>query len=194
MERLENDMDDLFRKAGELYPLKIAESDWDSVAGKLQEENFGDLNALPGLNAIGKRNRRRWRILLFLIPLGLTGLVYTSRLSSKRHAIPAPVVVKNNAVPEISKKINPVNPAGADKLIKNVNNQTSVDKVVKPNEPLSRETQELSDYTASLNSQHKKVLNSKNVSAKFLNPGGNRQSKNDFDSKNDNHPVAAGNY
>jgi hypothetical protein len=194
MERLENDMDDLFRKAGEQYPLKISESDWDSVAGKLQEESFGDQSTLTSLNAIGKRNKRRWRVLLLLIPLGLTGLVYTSRLSSKRHAIPAPVVVKNNAVPVISKKINPVNPAGPDKLIKDDNNQTSVDEVVKPNEPLSRETHELSEYTASLSSQHKKVLNSKNGRAKFFIPGGNRQSKNNFDSKNDNHPIAADNF
>ena len=31
-------MDDLFRKAGDLYPLKTTESDWDGVLGKLMEE------------------------------------------------------------------------------------------------------------------------------------------------------------
>ena len=35
MERLESDMDDLFLKAGELYPLKVSESDWDGVLGKI---------------------------------------------------------------------------------------------------------------------------------------------------------------
>ena len=39
MEHLENDMDDLFQKAGELYPLKTTGSDWDAVVGKLQKED-----------------------------------------------------------------------------------------------------------------------------------------------------------
>jgi hypothetical protein len=188
MERLENDMDDLFRKAGELYPLKITESDWDAVAGKLQAENFGDLNALPGLNAIGTRNRRRWRILLLLIPLGLAGLVYTSRLVSKPHAIPAPVVVKNITANEVSKKINP---AGPDKLIKNDNSQTAVNKTVKPNGPLRSKTEEQSAYAASMTSGRKTILNSKNGHTKFYITSGSRQSKNNSYSKTGNHPTSA---
>ena len=47
MEHLENDMDHLFQKAGELYPLKTSGSDWDAVAGKLNEEGFGDPSAFP---------------------------------------------------------------------------------------------------------------------------------------------------
>src|SRR5450755_3577794 len=84
MEHLDNDMDDLFQKAGELYPLKVSESDWEGVAGKLQEESFGDLNALPGSNAIGIRNKRSRRLLLILIPLLLAGLVYTSGLIKQK--------------------------------------------------------------------------------------------------------------
>jgi hypothetical protein len=40
MESLSNDMDDLFRKAGDLYPLKTTGSDWDGVLGKLREEGI----------------------------------------------------------------------------------------------------------------------------------------------------------
>jgi len=51
MEHLENDMDDLFQKAGELYPLKTTGSDWDAVAGKLQNEGPGEVQDLSGLTA-----------------------------------------------------------------------------------------------------------------------------------------------
>src|SRR5450755_3420796 len=95
MERLENDMDDLFRKAGELYPLKITESDWDGVAGKLQEAKFGDEQTMPGANSIGTGNKRRWLFLLFLIPLALAGLIYTSGSARKHPGSPAPVIVRN---------------------------------------------------------------------------------------------------
>jgi len=49
MEHLENDMDDLFQKAGELYPLKTTGSDWDAVAGKLQNETPGESTTCPDL-------------------------------------------------------------------------------------------------------------------------------------------------
>jgi Outer membrane protein beta-barrel domain len=80
MEHLENDMDDLFQKAGELYPLKITESDWEAVAGKIQDENFGDLNVISGLTSTGTGNKRKWRLLLLLIPLCLAGIVFTSKI------------------------------------------------------------------------------------------------------------------
>jgi hypothetical protein len=99
MERLENDMDDLFRKAGELYPLKITESDWDGVAGKLQEAKFGDEQTMPGANSIGTGNKRRWLFLLFLIPLALAGLIYTSGSARKHPGSPAPVIVRNTPLP-----------------------------------------------------------------------------------------------
>lgn len=49
MEHVNNDMDDLFRKAGELYPLKTSESDWDGVLGKLRDEISGkrEFHMLP---------------------------------------------------------------------------------------------------------------------------------------------------
>jgi Outer membrane protein beta-barrel domain len=86
MEHLDNDMDDLFQKAGELYPLKTTESDWDAVAGKLQNESFGDVNNLPGLDTMGTRNKRKWLLLLLLIPLGF-GIVYTAGLINQKHSV-----------------------------------------------------------------------------------------------------------
>lgn len=84
MEHLDNDMDDLFQKAGELYPLKTTGSDWDAVAGKLRDESFSELNAAPGLTSRGSRNKRRWLLLLLLILLGF-GIAYTSGLFTQKN-------------------------------------------------------------------------------------------------------------
>jgi Outer membrane protein beta-barrel domain len=95
MEHIDNDMDDLFQKAGELYPLKTTGSDWDAVAGKLQDESFGDTNTLSGLTARGNRNKRRWLLLLLLVPLGL-GIAYTSGLLNQKNN--TSLVVKPSAL------------------------------------------------------------------------------------------------
>ena len=71
-------MDDLFRKAGELYPLKTSGSDWDGVLGKLREDISGVTGSQPGLHAQENRNKRRWLLLLLLIPIGISSLVYFS--------------------------------------------------------------------------------------------------------------------
>jgi Outer membrane protein beta-barrel domain len=75
MEPLNNDMDDLFRKAGDQYPLKISESDWDGVLGRLRDDGMGDSNTTPLIKTGGDRKKRRW-LLLFFIPLVLGSTVY----------------------------------------------------------------------------------------------------------------------
>ena len=83
MEHLENDMDDLFQKAGELYPLKTTGSDWDAVAGKLLNESPGEVHDLSGPTALPTR-RRTWLLLLLLIPMGL-GIFYYSGNKNAGH-------------------------------------------------------------------------------------------------------------
>jgi hypothetical protein len=87
MEHLENDMDDLFQKAGELYPLKTSESDWKAVLDKLNEEGFGDQKGAIKMNSKELRNKRRWLLLLLLIPISVGSVVYFS--TSKPKNIPA---------------------------------------------------------------------------------------------------------
>jgi hypothetical protein len=74
-------MDDLFQKAGELYPLKTTGSDWDAVAGKLQNEIPGEADDLSGPAAIRSRNKRKWLLLLLLIPMGLGISYYSGRVN-----------------------------------------------------------------------------------------------------------------
>ena len=73
MEHVNNDMDDLFRKAGDQYPLKTSGSDWDGVLGKLREESGSMTN-----EASGRNNRRRWGWLFLLIPFALGSAIYFS--------------------------------------------------------------------------------------------------------------------
>ena len=79
-------MDELFRKAGDLYPLKTSESDWDSVLGRLKEEKYGDQKAVADLSAGKNKNMRRWFLLLLFIPLGFGSLIYFS--GTKKNGIP----------------------------------------------------------------------------------------------------------
>jgi hypothetical protein len=71
MDHVENDMDDLFQKAGELYPLNTGKSDWESVFAKL---DTGDIDheaiALVDEKIIPSKRKRRW--LLLLLPLALS--------------------------------------------------------------------------------------------------------------------------
>ncbi|MDP4128932.1 MAG: outer membrane beta-barrel protein [Bacteroidota bacterium] len=75
MEYLDDEMDDLFRKAGEQYPLKTSDSDWDAVLGRLQPTAGGESSYLPE-NGKKRNNKRRFFWLLFLLPLGLFSLKY----------------------------------------------------------------------------------------------------------------------
>jgi hypothetical protein len=96
MEHLDNDMDELFHKAGEHYPLKITGSDWEGVAGKLRDENLEDLAGRDSSTLKGRSNRRRWKLLLILIPLGLAGLLYNAKITNQHKADTASPVVKDN--------------------------------------------------------------------------------------------------
>lgn len=68
MQDVNNDMDDLFRKAAEQYPLQTGNIDWDKVLAGLKDEN--DAPAPLILNDKQKRSKRAlW--LLLLLPLCL---------------------------------------------------------------------------------------------------------------------------
>jgi hypothetical protein len=86
MEHVNNDMDDLFRKAGERYPLKTSESDWEGVLSKLQEEIAGESGNFSEVQLSRSSSKRRWLLLLLLIPVGIFSVVYFS--PNKRVVIP----------------------------------------------------------------------------------------------------------
>jgi hypothetical protein len=77
MEHVNDDMDELFRQAGELYPLKTSESDWDGMLSKLRDEISGEKGIPYAVPVRDNSNRRRW-LLLILVPAFILSLVYFS--------------------------------------------------------------------------------------------------------------------
>src|SRR5688572_7004546 len=63
MQHLNDDMDELFRKAADEYPLNTGTPDWNKVAQGLAEEHVPE----PPV----KKTYRRYTWLLLLLPLGL---------------------------------------------------------------------------------------------------------------------------
>jgi hypothetical protein len=113
MEHLENDMDDLFQKAGELYPLKTSESDWKGVLGKLNEEGFGDQKGVIKMNSKELGNKRRWLLLLLLIPIGIGTVFYFAAPGHKNHSSESKLITinksRNSATSKTSEKsITPI--------------------------------------------------------------------------------------
>ncbi len=154
MEHLENDMDDLFQKAGELYPLKTTGSDWDAVAGKLQNQSPGEVQDLSGPAAVRSR-RRTWLLLLLLIPLSL-GIFYYSGNPDKGHpnassakplSTPVDQKKKNTVIPD--KLLIPVGPADNNKTTASDNIQTTSGK---------KNTTENSSMNGSLSIKNKRLL------------------------------------
>lgn len=61
MQYIDNDMDELFNKAGRDYPLKTDNGDWDAIAGRLQQPAATATPLTP------KNNRKYYWLLLFLL-------------------------------------------------------------------------------------------------------------------------------
>lgn len=59
MQHVNDDMDEIFRRAGKDYPLDTSGADWDKIAAALQ----------PGVMAPDKKDNRRYLWLLLLLPL-----------------------------------------------------------------------------------------------------------------------------
>lgn len=72
MQNIENDMDDLFRRAAENYPLKKNKGDWESVFKKIY---LPDEQELPGKKERKKDSKKLLIIVLLAIILILTSLL-----------------------------------------------------------------------------------------------------------------------
>ncbi|HEY4935625.1 MAG TPA: outer membrane beta-barrel protein [Puia sp.] len=191
MDHLENDMDDLFQKAGELYPLKTTESDWDAVLGKLNEEGFGDHSAVVGINAKGNRNKRIWFFLLLLIPLGLGSIIYFSPSKNQRSTASSPVTVKNNITKEPNAALNKTGIHTEQPKV-DLNNQTVVNKSAIQKESYNRKKEAQSSYTISRNNLNKTAKHSTKGDTEILMSAGDHKNKNDTRSKIENPSPVEG--
>jgi hypothetical protein len=94
MEHVNDDMDELFRKAGELYPLRTTDSDWEGVSGKLRDEISREKGMPYSVPPRDGSNRRKW-LLLFLVPALVFSLIYFTRSSNDEKIIHSPANSKN---------------------------------------------------------------------------------------------------
>lgn len=100
-----NDIDDLFKRASEKYPLRTDSADWDKLAAALEKDpSF----IVPPPNAEGdKRRRRRFFWLFILLPLG--GLMYYISIGHNHQGITASTKkVSSQQTPAQQGAANPV--------------------------------------------------------------------------------------
>jgi hypothetical protein len=187
MEYLENDMDHLFQKAGELYPLKTSEPDWKTVIGKLNEEGFGT-QAIPGMTAKRNRNKRRWLFLLFLIPLGLGSISYFSVTKIHQEPNSPNINIKNNTKKqsgEVAVKPTIQNVPANHSL----NNQTTVNNIILQNESINRKILKSSGNTIPGNNQRDEVKRSVSGNKQDLVVDNARKNKNETYTKGLNSSI-----
>jgi hypothetical protein len=63
MQHLEHDMDDLFRKAADDYPLKANENKWDAIASQVGDQSDAETG---GKRTKGKRKKYIYSAILLL--------------------------------------------------------------------------------------------------------------------------------
>jgi hypothetical protein len=136
MEHLDNDMDDLFKKAGELYPLKISGSDWEGLAGKLQDPNYGDSGVLSIVPARSTGSRRKWLLLLLLIPIGVAGVLYYSNTINQKRSESKSSAIK--PLPEGNSQEPGATAAPAETLSPDRNNNLKIPKTASAKQDQSR--------------------------------------------------------
>jgi Outer membrane protein beta-barrel domain len=77
----DTDIDDLFRRASEKYPLRTDSSDWDRMVAALEKDPPPPDDET---DATDRRRKRRFFWLFFLLPLGVGGLGYYAWHSGAR--------------------------------------------------------------------------------------------------------------
>jgi len=70
-----DDLDNLFRRAAEKYPLRTESSDWEKIARELDKKD-GSRTAFPQYFPIEKKKRRWYLLLVLLLPIAAIGYNY----------------------------------------------------------------------------------------------------------------------
>lgn len=157
MQQIGNDMDDLFRKASDNYPLNAQNSDWDTVLAGLKEGDDDKPVAIP----FSSRNNLHYLWLLLLLPLGLLVAKYAIRgndssknatlkqensIQQKNATLPSP---EDNSTVQLG-KLQPSNNNSSNKSNNTENNFKT--KIASVNNGISGEVKNLKDLNnANLN-------------------------------------------
>lgn len=153
MEHLDSDMDHLFQKAGELYPLKTSGSDWDAMAGKLNEEGFGETAVVSGMYTRATRRKRSWLLLLLLIPIGLGSIVYFSS-PKKQSVVTSNINIKKNDLRKSDASL--IKPGiQTEKIKPDLIQKTDANKITLQNQLSNTNSQKQSDNASNINGSRK---------------------------------------
>ena len=115
----EDHMDELYRKAGELYPLKTDGADWDKVMTRLQE-----ISEEEGAPAAGRGSSRKWWwLMLLIIPFAWMGIRYIAHQGAAHPGAPGQAATGRTAAGATApdqaaanqSAANPTAPAQTDK-------------------------------------------------------------------------------
>ena len=117
MQYVENDMDDLFRRAAQNYPLKTEAKGWDDIAGVLAPQ----ANSEVIVNKKSKR-KNKWLILLafLMVSTAVTFVIYTNNLQR----LSSNATVKNIPVIKNAERV--------DETINNIQKSSTTIKIEKP--------------------------------------------------------------
>lgn len=106
----EDHMDELFRKAGEMYPLKTDGADWDKVMSRLQE--VSDESALAPAGARTSQ-RRWWWLMLLIVPFAWICTHYATHTGTAPSRTAATVAPKPATVSSAPAQTEPAQSAAA---------------------------------------------------------------------------------
>ena len=126
MQQADSDMDDLFRKAAQDYPLKTDNADWEKVRSYLSPAAGIAETASP------KKNYKKFLWLLLLLPIGWAGYIFIShennaskQASSNQNNTPL------NTAPALSNLTKPAKPDDKEKETNSLNDISLKNKQTK---------------------------------------------------------------
>jgi len=93
----DTDFDDLFRRASDKYPLRTDSADWDKLAAALEKDPRPELYG--GMEAAGRRRKRRFIWLLLILPLGGLGYYTWHRTGQSNPAVATAIPNPATAAP-----------------------------------------------------------------------------------------------
>lgn len=180
MQNIENDMDDLFRRASDKYPLNTGRGDWESIEKRLSVASLSDEPQKKG------RKNNYKKLLLLLLLIGVSLLIgfmilnpnhrnYQAGIDDKQTNLKGglnnkPIAKNNLIIDQSSEKINKIAIINQKKKISTGYNPSKEDRIISATIPNSENENYLSKNKPS-KSYSFSLKNNKNATS--LNPDNN---------------------
>ncbi|MGI8951534.1 MAG: outer membrane beta-barrel protein [Chitinophagaceae bacterium] len=184
MEHINDNMDELFRKAADKYPLKTDTFDWNNVAKRLNES---DAITPTEVQLTKQKSMRKFWLLLILFPLLLVGYFGYKYMNETNNSIKKPSS-KNYSKTENLKKpssslIDKKKQQQADKKTLTIKNEPSLkknneNKIVADNSPLKQKFIQQNKSSAAQMTSNEIAKKDKFIAGNQLNNNNSKLSPN----------------